>query len=64
MPGSFHQRQQASGVDRAVIGVVGTRLMGVNAGRVGLRSGAGFYEWDDAYLARIKEGRKQVMGRG
>ncbi|MFM0361443.1 3-hydroxyacyl-CoA dehydrogenase family protein [Paraburkholderia sediminicola] len=36
----------------------------VDAGRVGLRSGAGFYEWDDAHLARVKEGRKQVISRG
>ncbi|RKF34376.1 3-hydroxybutyryl-CoA dehydrogenase [Paraburkholderia fungorum] len=36
----------------------------VNAGRVGVRSGAGFYEWDEAHLARVKEGRKQVIGRG
>ncbi|MFM0606009.1 3-hydroxyacyl-CoA dehydrogenase family protein [Paraburkholderia sediminicola] len=36
----------------------------VNAGRVGVRSGAGFYEWDDAHLARIKEGRKRVISRG
>lgn len=36
----------------------------VNAGRVGVRSGAGFYEWDEAHLARIKEGRKQVISRG
>ncbi|MFL9982202.1 3-hydroxyacyl-CoA dehydrogenase family protein [Paraburkholderia sediminicola] len=36
----------------------------VDAGRVGVRSGAGFYEWDDAHLARVKEGRKQVISRG
>jgi 3-hydroxybutyryl-CoA dehydrogenase len=36
----------------------------VNAGRVGLRSGAGVYEWDDARLARVKEGRKRVISRG
>ncbi|USU21594.1 3-hydroxyacyl-CoA dehydrogenase family protein [Paraburkholderia fungorum] len=36
----------------------------VNAGRVGVRSGAGFYEWDDAHLARVKAGRKQVISRG
>jgi len=36
----------------------------VNAGRVGVRSCAGFYEWDDAHLARVKAGRKQVISRG
>ena len=36
----------------------------VNAGRVGVRSGAGFYEWDEAHLARVKAGRKQVISRG
>lgn len=35
----------------------------VDAGRVGVRSGAGFYEWDDAHLARVSEGRKRVIGR-
>lgn len=36
----------------------------VNAGRVGVRSGAGFYEWDDAHLSGVKAGRKQVISRG
>jgi 3-hydroxybutyryl-CoA dehydrogenase len=36
----------------------------VEAGRVGVRSGAGFYEWDDAHLAQVKEGRKRVISRG
>ncbi len=36
----------------------------VNAGRVGVRSGAGFYEWDEAHLARVKAGRKRVISRG
>jgi 3-hydroxybutyryl-CoA dehydrogenase len=36
----------------------------VDAGRVGMRSGAGFHEWDDAHLARVKAGRKQVISRG
>jgi 3-hydroxybutyryl-CoA dehydrogenase len=36
----------------------------VEAGRVGVRSGAGFYDWDDAHLARVKEGRRRVIGRG
>ncbi|MDE1182008.1 3-hydroxyacyl-CoA dehydrogenase family protein [Paraburkholderia sp.] len=35
----------------------------VEAGRVGVRSGAGFYDWDDAHLAQVKEGRKRVIGR-
>ena len=36
----------------------------VDAGRVGVRSGAGFYDWDEAHLAQVKEGRKRVTGRG
>jgi 3-hydroxybutyryl-CoA dehydrogenase len=36
----------------------------VDAGRVGVRSGAGFHAWDDAHLAQVKEGRKRVIGRG
>lgn len=36
----------------------------VDAGRIGVRSGAGFYEWDEAHLQRVKEGRKQVISRG
>lgn len=36
----------------------------VEKGRVGVRSGAGFYEWDEAHLARVKEGRKRVISRG
>ncbi|NPT53328.1 3-hydroxyacyl-CoA dehydrogenase family protein [Paraburkholderia sp. 5N] len=36
----------------------------VNAGRVGVRSGTGFYEWDEAHLAQVKAGRKRVISRG
>ena len=36
----------------------------VDAGRVGVRSGAGFYEWDEAHLQRVKAGRKRVISRG
>ncbi|WP_240975634.1 3-hydroxyacyl-CoA dehydrogenase family protein [Paraburkholderia aromaticivorans] len=36
----------------------------VEAGRVGVRSGAGFHDWDDAHLAQVKEGRKRVISRG
>jgi 3-hydroxybutyryl-CoA dehydrogenase len=36
----------------------------VDAGRVGVRSGAGFYEWDDAHLAQIREARKHLISRG
>jgi 3-hydroxybutyryl-CoA dehydrogenase len=36
----------------------------VGVGRVGVRSGAGFYDWDDAHLAQVKEGRKKVISRG
>ncbi|WGS54782.1 3-hydroxyacyl-CoA dehydrogenase family protein [Paraburkholderia sp. D15] len=35
----------------------------VEAGRVGVRTGAGFYDWDDAHLNRVKAGRKRVIGR-
>jgi 3-hydroxybutyryl-CoA dehydrogenase len=36
----------------------------VDAGRVGVRSGAGFYDWDDAHLTLVKEGRKKLISRG
>ncbi|WP_244106138.1 3-hydroxyacyl-CoA dehydrogenase family protein [Paraburkholderia phenazinium] len=36
----------------------------VEAGRVGVRSGAGFYDWDEAHLAQVREGRKRVISRG
>ncbi len=36
----------------------------VEAGRVGVRSGAGFYDWDDAHLEQVKAGRKRVISRG
>ncbi|WP_228978494.1 3-hydroxyacyl-CoA dehydrogenase family protein [Paraburkholderia gardini] len=36
----------------------------VSAGRVGVRSGAGFYDWDDAHVAQVKEGRRRVISRG
>jgi 3-hydroxybutyryl-CoA dehydrogenase len=36
----------------------------VEAGRVGVRSGAGFHEWDEAHLAQVKEGRKRLISRG
>jgi len=36
----------------------------VDAGRVGVRTGAGFYDWDDAHLARVKAARRQVIERG
>ncbi len=36
----------------------------VDAGRVGVRSGAGFHDWDEARITRVKEGRKRVIGRG
>jgi 3-hydroxybutyryl-CoA dehydrogenase len=36
----------------------------VDAGRVGVRSGAGFHDWDDARVAQVKEGRKRVISRG
>jgi len=36
----------------------------VDAGRVGVRSGAGFYDWDDAHLAQVREARKRLIRRG
>ena len=33
----------------------------VQKGRVGVRSGQGFYEWDDAHHARVKGGRKRLI---
>jgi 3-hydroxybutyryl-CoA dehydrogenase len=33
----------------------------VQAGRVGVRSGAGFYDWDDAQTAKVRAGRKRVI---
>ncbi|WP_322028790.1 3-hydroxyacyl-CoA dehydrogenase family protein [Paraburkholderia sp. J76] len=36
----------------------------VKAGRVGVRSGAGFYDWDEAHLARVKAARKKLISGG
>ncbi|HEV3430325.1 MAG TPA: 3-hydroxyacyl-CoA dehydrogenase family protein [Paraburkholderia sp.] len=36
----------------------------VAAGRVGVRSGAGFYEWDEARLARVKAARRRLIAGG
>jgi 3-hydroxybutyryl-CoA dehydrogenase len=36
----------------------------VEAGRVGVRSGAGFYDWDEAHLARVKAARKKLIAGG
>lgn len=36
----------------------------VDAGRVGVRSGAGFYDWDEAHLAQVREARRQLLSRG
>ncbi|SFI84744.1 3-hydroxyacyl-CoA dehydrogenase [Paraburkholderia megapolitana] len=36
----------------------------VDAGRVGVRSGAGFYEWDEARLAQVRALRKRLIGGG
>ncbi|MFX1766939.1 3-hydroxyacyl-CoA dehydrogenase family protein [Paraburkholderia sp. A1RI-2L] len=33
----------------------------VAAGRVGARSGAGFYDWDEAHLARVKAARRKLI---
>ncbi|WP_373682969.1 3-hydroxyacyl-CoA dehydrogenase family protein [Paraburkholderia sp. UYCP14C] len=45
-------------------GVIDLLRAQVDAGRVGERSGAGFHDWDEARVARVKEGRKRVIGRG
>lgn len=44
-------------------GVLDVLRAQVEAGRVGVRSGAGFYDWDDAHLAKVKAGRKRVIGQ-
>ena len=36
----------------------------VDAGRVGVRSGAGFYEWDEARLAHVRALRKRLISGG
>ncbi|CAM2186250.1 3-hydroxybutyryl-CoA dehydrogenase [Paraburkholderia sacchari] len=36
----------------------------VAAGRVGVRGGAGFYDWDDAHLARVKAARRKLIAGG
>ncbi|MGH8779540.1 3-hydroxyacyl-CoA dehydrogenase family protein [Paraburkholderia sp.] len=36
----------------------------VDAGDVGVRSGRGFYDWDDARIARVKALRRRVIGGG
>ncbi|WP_322048846.1 3-hydroxyacyl-CoA dehydrogenase family protein [Paraburkholderia sp. J67] len=36
----------------------------VDAGRVGVRSGAGFYDWDDAHRARVKAARRKLIAGG
>ncbi len=36
----------------------------VDAGRVGVRSGTGFYEWDEARLARVKAARRKLIAGG
>ncbi|WP_051887702.1 3-hydroxyacyl-CoA dehydrogenase family protein [Caballeronia sordidicola] len=33
----------------------------VQKGRVGVRSGQGFYEWDSAHHSRVKQGRKRLI---
>jgi 3-hydroxybutyryl-CoA dehydrogenase len=36
----------------------------VSAGRVGVRSGAGFYDWDEAHFARVKAARRKLIAGG
>jgi 3-hydroxybutyryl-CoA dehydrogenase len=36
----------------------------VDAGRVGVRSGAGFYDWDETRLAQVREARRHLLSRG
>jgi 3-hydroxybutyryl-CoA dehydrogenase len=45
-------------------GVIDLLRAQVDAGRVGVRSGAGFYDWDDAHLARVKAARRKLIARG
>jgi 3-hydroxybutyryl-CoA dehydrogenase len=45
-------------------GVIDLLREQVDAGRVGVRSGAGFYEWDDARLAHVKAARRKLIAGG
>jgi len=36
----------------------------VQAGRTGVRSGAGFYDWDDARFAQVKAARRKLIAGG
>lgn len=45
-------------------GVIDLMRAQVQAGRVGVRSGAGFYDWDDAHTARVKAARRKLVAGG
>lgn len=45
-------------------GVIDLLREQVDAGRVGVRSGAGFYDWDEAHLARVKAARRKLIAGG
>ncbi|WP_310633200.1 3-hydroxyacyl-CoA dehydrogenase family protein [Paraburkholderia sp.] len=45
-------------------GVIDVLREQVAAGRVGVRSGAGFYDWDEARLARVKAARRKLIAGG
>jgi 3-hydroxybutyryl-CoA dehydrogenase len=42
-------------------GVIDLLREHVKAGRVGVRSGAGFYNWDEMHLARVKAARRKLV---
>lgn len=45
-------------------GVIDLLREQVEAGRVGVRSGAGFYDWDDAHHARVRAARRKLTAGG
>ncbi|MFD1560094.1 3-hydroxyacyl-CoA dehydrogenase family protein [Paraburkholderia silviterrae] len=45
-------------------GVIDLLREQADAGRVGVRSGAGFYDWDEAHLARVKAARRKLIAGG
>ncbi|MDR3096005.1 MAG: 3-hydroxyacyl-CoA dehydrogenase family protein [Paraburkholderia sp.] len=45
-------------------GVIDLLREQVAAGRVGVRSGAGFHDWDEAHLARVKAARRKLIAGG
>lgn len=45
-------------------GVIDLLREQVEAGRVGVRSRAGFYDWDDEHFARVKAARRKLIAGG